>query len=682
MKRLLFALAITTTIAAPMMVEAQTLTLRRVVLSQGGVGYFEYEAEVSGNAELPLTVRLDQMDDVLRTIVVLDDRGGVGGVRTQGLEPLQQAFRDLTFPREALESPAALLAALQGAEITVGGPTPITGRVVSVVEESATERERTTTRHRVTVMGADGMQSFILQDASGVRFNDPALQAEVARALRAVSENRARGNRTLTVLSRGEGQRRVRVGFVAEVPLWKTSYRLIVSPDSAITRGRLQGWAVIENLSGQDWRNIELTLVSGNPVTFRQSLFRPFFVQRQEIPIEVYGRTLPRLDEGGVMAQSQTMERDQNLPGRGRATFAPPAQAAPAPPPIGGIVASRDSRAPEQAARPDVPVEAQDSATQITFRFPQPVTVTAGETLVAPIIDREVPAQSIAVYQQAVNARNPYAAVRLVNDGESGLPPGAIALYERPEPGVLTYAGDARIGPIAPGQSRFLSFALDTRTTVDRQVAQAQTIARGSVADGLLRLTRVDRQTTTYRVTAPPREAREVLIEHPRAPGWTLVAPANARPEETPSALRFSVRAAAGQTETLVVTYERPRDEVLRIVDMGLPQFLAFAGSSELTPPIRAAFAELARLRREAEARRTEIQPLQTERQRVVEDQARTRANLQVVPAGSPQQRQYLEQLAAQERRMGELATAITNAESVAARAQAALVEAIGRLQI
>src|SRR5262249_8719918 len=117
MKRIVIALVvlIATTAAGLYQAEAQTsappatLALRRVVLSQGGVGYFEYEATVSGNAELPLAVRLDQIDDVLKSIIVFDDRGAVGGVRLAGQEPLAQAFRDLTFTREALESPVALL---------------------------------------------------------------------------------------------------------------------------------------------------------------------------------------------------------------------------------------------------------------------------------------------------------------------------------------------------------------------------------------------------------------------------------------------------------------------------------------------------------------------------------------------------------------------------------------------
>ncbi|MBL8837801.1 MAG: DUF4139 domain-containing protein, partial [Alphaproteobacteria bacterium] len=608
MKRLVLTLVVlvATTAAAA----AQTLTLKRIVLSQGGVGYFEFETEVTGNAELALPVRLDQVDDVLKSIVVFDDRGNVGGVRLPGQEPLSQAFRDFTFPREALESPVALLNALQGAEVNVAGATPMSGRIVRVLDEqSQAGGDRTITRHRVTLMGATGLQSFVLEEATSVTFADSNLQAEVARALRAVAENRARDRRTLTIVARGEGRRAVRVGYVVEVPLWKTSYRLAIDPDPAVTRGRLQGWAVVENLSGQDWTNVELSLVSGNPVTFRQALYRPFFVSRPEVPIEVYGRVLPRVDTGTMtrdviagLAEDRAAPQQQ-LRAAGRALAAPAPQAmarggaaevAAAPPPVA---------APGMAAA--TAAEAQEATTQISFRFPQPVSVPSGQTFVAPIIDREVPAQSIALYQPETNPRNPFAAVRLGNDGEAGLPPGVLTLYER-SAGGLTYVGDARMGPVAGGQSRLLSFAVDTKTMIERRAEAAQSIATGTISGGLLRLTRIDRQTTTYRIAAPPREARQVAIEQARPTGWRLVSPATPAPEETATEWRFVRRVAAGETATLAVVLERPREETLRLLDLNPQQLAVFASANELSPAVRAAFTEIARLKRAVDDARRE----------------------------------------------------------------------------
>src|SRR5688572_22436534 len=141
----------------------QELALKRVMLSSGGVGYFEYEASVEGDASLKLTVGLEQVDDVLKSLVVYDDKGGVGGLNLAGREPLSQTFKDLPFDQSALGSPAALLNALRGAEISIGGSRAMTGRVVAVTPESVMtpEGRALQTRNRVTMMTEKGLQQFV-----------------------------------------------------------------------------------------------------------------------------------------------------------------------------------------------------------------------------------------------------------------------------------------------------------------------------------------------------------------------------------------------------------------------------------------------------------------------------------------------------------------------------------------
>ena len=163
-----------------------------------------------------------------------------------------------------------------------------------------------TTRHRVSVVvPREGVRQFVLEDADRIELADPQLQAQVGEALAAISRHRVQDRRTLSVSLKGAGRRVVRVGYVVEAPLWKTSYRLTVpaeaggdSPKPAT--GLLQGWAVVENMSGQDWTNVEVTLASGNPVTFRQALYTAYYAARPEVPIEVMGRVLPRADTGVV----------------------------------------------------------------------------------------------------------------------------------------------------------------------------------------------------------------------------------------------------------------------------------------------------------------------------------------------------------------------------------------------
>jgi hypothetical protein len=187
MRRLIFV-AVLALCSFPILAVAQDLTLKRVMLSSGGLGYFEYEASIEGDATLKLTVALDQVDDVLKSLVVYDDKGGVAGLSLPGREPLKQAFKDLPFDETSLASPAALLATLKGAQVSVGGGRAMAGRIVSVEQETITVNEgKAVIRHtRVTLLTDRGLQQFILEDAENLQFADAALRDKVGQALLAI----------------------------------------------------------------------------------------------------------------------------------------------------------------------------------------------------------------------------------------------------------------------------------------------------------------------------------------------------------------------------------------------------------------------------------------------------------------------------------------------------------------
>ena len=397
--------------AAPTLAAAQDLVLKRVMLSSGGLGYFEYEATVEGDATLKLTVSLPQVDDVLKSLVVYDDKGGVGGLSLPGREPLAQAFKDLPFDQDSLSSPADLLATLKGAEITVGGGRAITGRIVSVQEETATTERRQghdqahaghlADRSRTAAVHPRGRREPAIRRRRPARQGRPGAAGHPDQSRQGCPHPRARDARAGQAHGAGRLYRRG-AGVEGLVP-----------PDPAGRSGgaegrRLQGWATVENLSGQDWKDIELTLVSGRPVAFHQALYEAYYVKRPEIPVEVAGRLMPGVDRGGVEA----------------AKAAPPPPPAPAGAPQfrpqqeraagrdGGSAADRSPPPPTRSRRP-MPRPRSSS----TIRAP--VSVANGRTLSIPIIDRQVPAQRLALYQAETAARNPLAAIRLTNDGDT-----------------------------------------------------------------------------------------------------------------------------------------------------------------------------------------------------------------------------------------------------------------------
>ncbi|WP_035694010.1 DUF4139 domain-containing protein [Azospirillum halopraeferens] len=659
---------------------ADGLDLRRVLLSTGGVGYFEYEATVSGDATLTLDVRRDQVDDVLKSIVVYDDAGGVGTIALPGEAPLAQAFRELPFDAAALESPAALLTALRGAEVRVTGAREVTGRLLSVNEDTVElpDGRGTLTRHRITLMTAAGLRQLVLEDTESLRFADPALQAQVDGALAALAEHGGRERRRLSIRTTGgDAPRTVRVGYVVEAPLWKTSYRLTLPPEGD-GAGALQGWAVLENMSGVDWNAVDLTVVSGSPVTFRQALYESYYVDRPEVPVEVPGRVLPSPDEGAVPMAA--------VPQRAKGGAADEADAARSSMMRAGPRA--ESMPPAPAPAPSQPAalttaEARDAATQVVFRYPQPVTVAAGQSLMLPVVARPVPAAAVGLYRPDTHARHPLAAVRVANDTGSGLPPGVLTLYERGgADAAVAYVGDARLSAMPAGEERLLSFALDRTVTVDRADRPSRTLTRAAIVDGVLTLTVEERQTTTYTIAAAAGAPRTVIVEHPRRPGWDLAEPAGPEPAVTADSYRLPVSVAAGGTASLTVVLRHPRVERVALIDLVPEQVAAYADAEALAPPLREALDRVAALRSTLADRQRRIAEVEREQVDVLKDQERLRTNLAALPRDSDLYRRTLDKMGEQETRLESLTAGLADARREAEAARRALADFVRGLNL
>ena len=637
-------------VAAPTAVAAPELALKRVMLSTGGVGYFEYEATVEGDALLALDVRLDQVDDVLKSIVVRDDAGHVGTIGLPGRAPLADTFRDLPFGADALNSPVALLNALQGAELRVAGSRDIVGRLLRVVAETVElgDGRGSVIRHRVSLITDDGLRQVILEDTDTLRFTDAKLQARIDRALAAIAANRVQDRRRLTIAVKGTGRRRVRVGYVIAAPLWKATYRVVLPPvgDDAGT-GRVQGWAVIENMSGADWKNVELTLVSGNPVTFRQALYTAYYVNRPEVPVEVLGRVLPTPDRGAIGAGLMRRLEETDKEPKRKVQFAAKSALADA------AVAPAEETMAQQAPRSlamAVAADAQEATTQVSFRLALPVTVASGASLVAPIIDTSLPLRRMSLFQPRTHPRNPLASVQIDNASGSSLPPGVLTIYERSaDDGATAFVGDARLTPLADGDTRLVAYALDQKTTIDTEAAATASIVGATIARGVVAIKRIERQTTTYRLAAPPREPRLVIVEHDRRPGWKLVAPKPKTATMTETAYRFEIALPAGGERTFAATLERVTGQSVQLAALSAAQAAILTRNGEIDPRVRRALADVAERRRKVAGFEQTINDLGRQRERIFREQSRLRDNLQRVPRDSDLQQRYLKKLGRQE---------------------------------
>jgi hypothetical protein len=663
---------------------AGDLVIKRVMLSAGGVAYIEREAQIEGNAELALDVPLDQVDDVLKSVVVYDSSGGVGSAHLPGREPVAQIFSDLPFGAEALASPVALLNALQGAEIRIGGSHPVVGKLLKVVPETTRFSDQSVVqRNRVSVMTATGLQQVVLEEAESIAFADPGLQAKVDRALEAIAQHRAKDRRTIVLTARGSGKRLLRVGYVVSAPLWKSAYRLTLPQDAAKSVGHLQGWAVLENMSGEDWREIELTVLSGRPVSFHQALYQAYYVDRPEVPVEVAGRILTRPDSGvigsgagaagGGLGMLQRNKDDLGLKQQNQAQFDRLAKAAAAP-------SSAPATPPGLAAAVDV-AEAEEGATQVAFRLPVPVTIKSGDSAIVPIIDRDFPVERLSLYQPGTTSDHPLAALRLRNDGANGLPPGVLTLYQETATGG-GYVGDARLAGLPAGENRLLSYALDEKTKIAQEHEHSSTLTRVLAARGTLSLNHTSRQTFRYKLAAPQAESRHLVIELPKQAGWKLTDPDEDKTPQTATAYRIGVDLKPGESKTVTAILQRTDWQQTGISAMKSDDLVAVAATKELDGNVKRALEELLRRRQTVADKDAAQQKVKDEIQAIGNDQQRIRANLVNLNRDGGLYKRYTEKLNEQETRLEKLQELAAAAAQDLQVAKAALDDYVAKLEL
>ena len=260
--------------------------MKRVVLYKSGIGYFEHLGRVRGSQDVTIEFTSSQLDDVLKSLTALDlDGGRVASVSYNSDAGLTRRLSGLRLPLGPSATRSQLLMALKGARIAVrGGAAPLTGRLLSVErQERRSDGISTPVDMLSLVSDAGDIQTVALDAGITVRIVDADLNEEVAKYLAVIGSSRDEDVRRLTLSTAGQGDRDLFVSYVSEVPVSKSTYRLVLGEGAAAPL--LQGWAIVDNTIGEDWNGVELSLVAGAPQAFIQNISQPYYVQRPVVPM-------------------------------------------------------------------------------------------------------------------------------------------------------------------------------------------------------------------------------------------------------------------------------------------------------------------------------------------------------------------------------------------------------------
>ena len=619
---------------------AADLPITQVTLYKHGVAHLERSGELRPGETARLDFKPDDMNDVLKSLTVTDRNGGmVNGVRYDSSDPLEKRLEDFPFRLGAGASLAAFLDQMKGARIELKlGAGDAAGVIISarVVQES--DKDRSSQREvLVLLMDSGDIRSFDLGAASAVKLSDPKLQTQLAAYLTVLNQSHARDRRSVYIDAIGSGTRQLTASYMTPAAVWKSSYRLMFGAAGEPT---LEGWAIIDNTSGDDWNNVRLAVVSGKPVSFISKLYEPRYVQRPVAELAENQAAAPVVYQGAMEAAKDNK------------AFAAP-QAAQAR--IGGNLRDLplNSRALDLVAPSSFggTADGRQAGELFEYSFAAPVTVKQGASAMLPFLQQKIGARKLLVYSESYGL-NPRDAAELTNSTGKTLDGGPVTVYD-----TGSYAGEALVETLPMGDKRLISYGVDLGTRVTTAFDSSQAVVREiHFRRGVLTTRSALQETKTYTIRNVDPKAKTLVIEHNQRPGYTLL---ERKPSETtPSAYRFEVKLAAAGTETFPVREERVYDQSVAMTSLTSDVLATYVQNKALSETARRQLDQIAQRKIQVATNDAAIRQAEADVTSLTQDQNRLRSNIESLNRVSGQQDQvqaYARQLAAAETKLAAL---------------------------
>ncbi len=648
----------------------QTLPIRRVILYSNGVAYIERRGMVSGHAEVNLSFKQSQVDDVLKSMIVLDlGQGRIGAVSYNSSAPPSARIADIPFSVASATQNSGLagvLGQLQGARVVVTTTTnrTATGSILTVEESrSQIDADKPALVTHALVIASEGgdLSSFALADIRSVKLIDEGTRRDIAEFASATASARRRDAKTIVVTSDGAGAREMLVSYTVAAPIWKTTYRVVLD---ASGKPFFQGWAIVDNVSEEDWNAVQLSLISGTPVSFIQPIQKPFYRYRPVVPMPGDLRLDPQVYEPGEGESSAAIGGSAGYGSAGGVAM----NEQPPPPPVNAPQLPTNARRSRADQRQDLrlqqnslnnlalqssgefSVSASDAVTlgeAITsntsvettaegsevgdlfeYQIGQPVTVKRDRSALIPILQTRMEGARVSIYNEAARRDRPMSGMLLKNTSTLTLEDGAMTIIDG-----NAYAGEALMERLKPAEQRLISFALDLGTLVNvRQKEDRAPAFLVRILNGVFQAHYHRQDRKTYMLANQTEHPRVVYVEHPVRPGWELDDKETPKPEgRSARYYRFRVELKPHERTELTVTERQALMDTYALSNVTTDQLRLFVSRRYIDETTRAALQNIVELKSRIAAVDARLAVIDAEVTEIGEDQTRLRENIKTL---------------------------------------------------
>jgi hypothetical protein len=612
------------------------LPIRRVILYSNGVAYIERRGFVSGNAEVNLSFKQSQVDDVLKSMIVLDlNRGKIGAVSYNSSAPASARTAEIPFSVDAKSGEdgggiSEVLSQMQGARVLVSSLKGNASGSILTVEKRAQPAEKhkpATNAHFLVIASDTGeISSFDLADVRSVKLLDEGTKRDLNEFANATASTRRRDAKTITVTSEGTGQREMVVSYTIAAPIWKTTYRVVLDDTG---KPFFQGWAIVDNVSDEDWQDVQLSLVSGSPVSFIQNLQKPLYRYRPVIPIPDDLNLDPQVydaDGGGTGYGSGEGNGSGSGSGSG---YGPGVNATRVDVSATNNYTGVETKISDSLVNEQGGIQTAATGSELgdlfEYKISNPVTVSRNRSALIPIVQTKMEGERVSIYNESARADRPMGGMMLTNTTSLTFEGGSLTVLDRD-----AYAGEALMERLKPKEQRLISFALDLGTRVSTESVGDQRPAQLiKVVDGTFQVHYFKTEKKTYRLANQTDREKVIYLEHPVRKGWGLSDETQKPDIVTDRYYRFRVTLAPFEKVEIPIVERQGLMDSYSLYAISREQLELFISRRYIDDATRARLEKLIDLRSRINQSGAKLEAFDNEVERIEADQKRLRENIE-----------------------------------------------------
>ncbi|HEV3440733.1 MAG TPA: DUF4139 domain-containing protein [Gemmata sp.] len=673
---------------------AVSLPITRVVLFNSGVGYFSRSGEVVDDARVDLIFPEQDINDLLKSMVLEDfNNGRIAAVSYDSREPITRTLSSFAINLNGNPTFAGIVSQMRGERVEVvlspgvsNQPGKLSGVIIGVEKQKIAQGSAPIDVDVLNLWCAEGLRSVKLPEVQQLKFANPIIESEFRRALDVLALSHDSQKKAVSLHFAGDGKRKVQVGYVVEAPIWKTSYRLVLA-DKA--KPYLQGWAMVENPTDEDWSGVKMALISGRPISFQMDLYNPLYVNRPVVEPELFASLRPVTYRGGFgrednpagialaeMAQLQRAVNDtEELNEDKERMFRLGLNKAEAKGPVDDPVRvqlerSRIARARLSGDAAYAKATAAELGNRIStgsvgnaatagvlgdffqYTIDHPVSLARQKSAMLPIVGKEIEGQRVSIYNQFVQRTHPLLGLKFKNTSGVHLNQGPITVFEG-----SVYVGDTRVLDVQPNEERIVSYAIDLGVEIDPQNGQgSQKITSVKALKGILTTKIKVQEEKKYRIINRSQTDRTLLIEHPNRTSQRFKLVDTEKPvEDTAEFLRFQTTVKAGETKSFSVKEEMNVGTSVTLSNSSDVQMRYLVSLTEASPAFKQQLTEAIALKAAWDGVQREVSLVGADLARLNTDQDRIRKNLRETPKEAEVYTTYLKKLSDQEKEIDQL---------------------------